>query len=392
MNSLRLNCLLILLFVVFMAFGYELSMRKILWADELNTQVLSVENKTWTQLLQGQAREGSNAPLYYLIQKAIISVAGYRLPFSWQTQNDGNIYDRYSQGLVRLSANICMSLSLVLIVRYFLLHVSFGAACLSLIGSLSSYMVWAYWAEARPYALWFLLTTIQLIAFVRFLQTSKRKYLTVLIVTHVLLAFTVILSVGQIVMVSFFVWLNQNKKIDKSLVFMCMPIAACCYYFYVLNYQNSFLIHHYRVFYPFGIIHHAFPLDQMVLLAVFGLIYATSHFIFKIKRDLTIFKIEKALINLTIAGFMFVFVLMAYYKHIEIPEQPYDILDNRYFIFLTPVAIVMLTHFTVGIFRLLRKHCDWRWSVQFIGLVTGFYIVRFLLLYQDIYKKAWFSY
>ena len=162
-----------IIFLGCLLLGSQLALRKTLWNDEIHTQLRTVEEKSWSQISKGQVLEGNNAPLYYLIQKSIESLAHFHLPFHWIGKQDGRIYHPYSQVLLRASANLCMSLSISFIVWYFWTYFSLGAALLALVSCLSSFMLLAYWAEARPYALWFLLTTLQMLVFLKAFKTKK---------------------------------------------------------------------------------------------------------------------------------------------------------------------------------------------------------------------------
>ena len=68
------------------------------------------------------------------------------------------VADYKGQIILRINANLLMSLSIVLIFYFFVRYYSWGAGIYSLLLSLSSFMVWAHWVEARPYVLWFFLT------------------------------------------------------------------------------------------------------------------------------------------------------------------------------------------------------------------------------------------
>src|SRR5437870_3872485 len=112
------------LFCVCLFLGRELSAAKPLWNDELYTQKYTIESSSWLCILEGKTVEGSNAPLYYLLQKGIESAMQYHLPFSWHDFSDGRINHLPSQALLRASSDIFISISVVLIVWYFWVNVS----------------------------------------------------------------------------------------------------------------------------------------------------------------------------------------------------------------------------------------------------------------------------
>jgi hypothetical protein len=246
-------------------------------------------------------------------------------------------------------------------------------------------MVWIYWAEARPYALWFFLSTVQLLLYLRFASTKKELYLNWLTVVHLLLALTVVISAGQVAIVTLLVWVSNDRKFTQQMLFMSLPIVLCVYFAWVA--LHSGMIHHYTVNVPFGLIHQAFALDRLLLLGLLGAIYTIT------SRWIKTFRISGELISYGVLSFLFAFALLGYFKYREFGNWPYkDYLDSRYFIFLVPVAIVAVTWFSVHLYKMIRQSFHWLWSVQLIVLISFFFVIRCLLLYQDLYKTALLAY
>src|SRR5947209_7897863 len=114
------------LLIICLCFGFLLSLRKTLWNDELYTQVYTIQKCSYAQILKGEFKEGINSPLYYFIQKIVLDLTHYRLPYEWRSIDDGRIYEPRSQWLLRLTNNIFISLAIVWIVRYSTIHFGWG--------------------------------------------------------------------------------------------------------------------------------------------------------------------------------------------------------------------------------------------------------------------------
>ncbi|MCK5216086.1 MAG: hypothetical protein KAR05_12130, partial [Candidatus Omnitrophica bacterium] len=159
--------------------GLFLADHKTLWNDETYSQLSSVENTSVSDVISGQVKEGNNSPLFYLLQKGVSAVFGYRTPALWRegtqfwtTNGPG---DKIILRIVPVSA---MTLSIAAVFYYFARFYSFWVGALSLFLSLSTTVFWQFWVEARHYSLWFLLTTMELLLFL-YLSTRKAAGLTV---------------------------------------------------------------------------------------------------------------------------------------------------------------------------------------------------------------------
>lgn len=219
------------LFVVLFAFGLLLAQLKPLWNDELYSQVYSVEKMSYAQILLGQVPEGNNSPLFYLLQKAVCDVAHFQLPFVWEKQ--WNIGQPQAQMILRLMPNFFMSLALAVIFYMIAVEYSWLAGGYAFVTALASSAVWVYWAEARPYALWFALTTLQILCFVRFIRHPKTRQLMrrFLIGIHFLLSITAVFGAVQVFIVSWLLFLFYEKKLTHYVLLLFLPLALGFYYF-----------------------------------------------------------------------------------------------------------------------------------------------------------------
>src|SRR3990167_1792216 len=138
MTKHKRNCIVLTAFlaIIFFFTGILLSQRKPLWNDELYTQKESVEKASYSEILSGQLAEGNNFPLFYLIQKAVCDVSGYRLGDQWHSE--WQLSEPRGQIILRIPSNICMSLSLAIIFYYFAGQFSFWAGIYALLVALSS--------------------------------------------------------------------------------------------------------------------------------------------------------------------------------------------------------------------------------------------------------------
>src|SRR3989338_7702020 len=119
--------------------GIFLSQRKSLWNDELYTQTISVERPSYRDIVEGHLGEGNNFPLFYLIQKAVCDLAGYRLGDKWH--NEWQLSEPRGQVTLRISSNFFMSLSLAALFYFFSNTFSIGVGIYALLVALSSSMV-----------------------------------------------------------------------------------------------------------------------------------------------------------------------------------------------------------------------------------------------------------
>ena len=161
-------------FFILLAGGFLLSQHKLLWRDEIFTQQSAIDTHSYLDLLTSKIPDGNKNPLFYIIQKAVCDISSFHLPVTYSKEQNF-IRDIPSQIILRIPSNIYMSLALALIFYFFARFVSVLAAFYALSVALVSPMVWMYWVEARPYSLWFLLTTIQLLLFCLHVSFSPPK-------------------------------------------------------------------------------------------------------------------------------------------------------------------------------------------------------------------------
>ncbi|VAX35000.1 hypothetical protein MNBD_UNCLBAC01-267 [hydrothermal vent metagenome] len=230
-NLIILRFISFLLFGIFLIIGVNLAKLKPLWNDEIYTQTSSVENLSYKKIIFGKIKEGNNSPFFYLIQKSICDIFRYSLPYEWK---GGEIDDQKAQILLRMSSNVFMALSVTIFFYFFSRYYSLGFGIYALLVALSSFMVWYYWVEARPYSLWVFLTTVQSLVFLRILKNSSYCLLSwhSLAVINILMAVTSFLSIIQIFIVSLVLWVFKEKRWKAYLWMTVFPLCLLFFYYF----------------------------------------------------------------------------------------------------------------------------------------------------------------
>ena len=391
-SRIFINCITVFIFLILFYLGVQLSLRKVLWTDELYTHTFNVEPLSYKEIIKGSVKEGCNSPLFYLTQKMFLSVVQYHFPFKWNA--DGNIYHQPSQMLLRTLPNICMSLSLSLIIRFFLVHYSWPAAILSLITSLSSYMVLAYWAEARPYALWFLLSVLQLLLFLRIVSSQKNKDWLYLASIHFLLSLTIFLSIVQVIIVSVLLYFRKdlNKTLSRFVLLAVGPLLIYGYYFWQASLNGG--LYHYKIVNPLLRLFEAFAFDHFLLLFVLGLIYFGCTHLLKFKtRNFSRSGINFLFYSAFLLFFSFVLFVVLKFQEISSGNVPGFELNSRYLLFLTPLEIMATVLGVVFVFRFLKENeVGGLWLGQFVCMISFFYVIHAIIVFKNIYSISLFAY
>lgn len=348
------------LFVLLLALGFWQAFHKPLWIDEHFGLISSVERLSYGDILLGRMREGNNSPLFFLIQKGICDVAGYEPPAPW-LNGDWDYQDVGSQILTRVNPVFFMSLSVALIFYYFSRTFGLWPGVYSLAVSLSSFMVWTHWAEARPYALWVFLTTVQSLIFLRIVGQSEnaRKAWLGLALVHFLLSLTIFISIVQIVVVSSLVWFLSERDWRKYVLILVVPMGvAVTYHLSALKLAFWFAEG------PWALIGASIPLDRLLIVVMFGVYFALAYFCPKsaLFTKLSIRSMgpqEKrtaggylGFVLLMLLGFLAVLMKL---KMGESPNHQGFQISNRYFIPMTPIGIFATTLFSIYLVKASSK-------------------------------------
>ena len=339
MNDKKFYVLMMSIFVFGFCFylGLNLAARKPLWNDELYTQLATVSVKSYPELLLGRSSEGNITPLFYVIQKAVCDVAHYQAPLAW-VKGQWRFQDYYSQILLRLAPIFFMALALALIFYYFARYYSFALGIYSLFISLSSFMVWSYWAEARPYALWFFLTSVQSIIFLLIVRAQGEQKLnwTMLQIVHFLLALSNVLSVIQISVVALLLWCNGHREWRRYVWLLVVPLSICFFYYtYSPKYKFWFKEG------PLQLIAASMPKDRLFIIFAFAAyVWKNKFFADRILREAVSYLFFTVLMVMGFLGVCLMFKLTNGTGH-----EGFQI-SNRYFIALAPIGIMAVTLFS----------------------------------------------
>ena len=342
-----------LLFLTCFKFGLLLAEHKPLWNDEIYTQIGNVANKSYIDMLLGNIEEGNNSPLFYILQKGLTELVRYQTPDLWNNQNN---YDRL---LLRLNPIFFISLSITGIFFYFFRFHSLWMGIYALFITASSFMLWTYWAEARPYGLWFALTTFQSLIFLQLsLKVKNEKNLMMmLMIVHFLLSLTVVFSLAQIAIVSFLLWVLGQRHWKTYLTLTIIPsLIALFYYFNAPKYKFWFDLS------PEQLIRDCFSRDRFYILFIF-MFFIPFYFLQHKYKKFILFKNNdfiKAMpyLGLTVLMLLAAFLLLFIFKWGENIDREGFPISSRYFIYLTPIGIISTTYLSMKVFKGLSAN---RW-------------------------------
>jgi len=379
--SKKINMILVgLLFVMCLGVGFRLASQKPLGNDELYTLVSSIHGQSYADILLGHIGEGNASPLFYLIQKGICDITRYEVPAEWLNGHWG-FEDARSQILMRINPVVFMSLSIAMIFYYFSRYYSLWAGLYSIAVALSSFMIWVFWAEARPYALWVFLTSAQSFIFMRMITLKEgfQKGWIILTIVHLLLSLTIVLSLVQIAIVSLLLWIMWERDWKKYIMLLIVPAVLCVtYYLCAPKYQFWFADG------PMALVSASIPKDRLLIIFVFAIYFCFVYLQPKVKY-LGKFPIkgmsaqEKrgggAYFWLTVLMVGSYFLLLLKLKlGIGLEKQGFQI-SNRYFIGLAPIGIMATTLFSIYLVK-----CSRHKIIQGIMVLSlaGLLIIRIL--------------
>ncbi len=348
--------------------------------DELYSQTSSIAHQTYASMFLAKIDEGNNTPLFYAVQKAFESAAHYQTPEEWYKgqwgfrHHDSNIF-------LRILPVLCMTAGVALIFYYFAMHWHFLLGVYALLVSLTSYMVWTYAFQARPYALWFLLTVVQIVLLLRILALKPKetkRYVLGLIAVHWLLSLTVIFSVIQHIAVCVVLWLWGRRQWKEYIALLLIPTGIALFY-----YAHSPKYHFWFAEGFDKLLGAALPVDRLGLIILALCVWALSQAAwFKRWFD----PIHKVQFNVLAAGLLFGTIIyagclavlykfkMGQYGYMEGFQ-----VSNRYFMALAPTGIFVTT-FAAYYLAVIPKGV----------LKKGAWILLAVLLLYRILRTSWF--
>jgi len=371
------------LLLLLIAIGIFLARNKPIWNDEIYSQTESIEQKTYADILLGKVAEGNNCPLFYILQKAITQVLQYDFPDGWEGR--WSIYHPESQMILRIIPIFFISLSIICIFYFFAKNTSFVWGMISLFISLSTYMVWLYWAEARPYPLWFFFSTIQYLRILHIVKNGKVEDndLKILMVVHIFMALTSVLSIAQIFIVCIFLWMMGERKKLNYLWIIGLPLVFCLYY-----YSRAPKYEFWFDFAPIRLITEALPLEQMVLIVGYAVVASLFYFFKKDWISINENKDQMVFVAFVMFILLEAFSLLGVLILKDCGGPQGFALSSRYFVFLSPLGIIAASFFSYEIFKLSKKNL---WIVTNVIIVlAGFIILRAIKTFIHLFDVGLF--
>lgn len=373
------------IFFLCLAVGFWMAGHKPVWNDEIYSQINSVERLSYRDIVLRKVGEGNGNPLFYLIQKGISDLFRYRFPGEWK--GEWHIQDLRSQMVMRVQPNLFMSLSIALLFWFFARRYSVGAGTYALVVTLSSFMLWAYWAEGRPYALWFFLTTAQSLLFLSLTEQDEKdsRRWTALTAVHLLLSLTVVFGVVQIWIFSAMLWLGKERRWRRYVWPTLVPTGIGLAYYLASPKFKFFFTNT-----PLQLVGASIPKDRLFLLSVYAVFLALDYLGRK-TRGAGIFRREApreggrylvaALLMLASA-----FGILWLLKTGETPDKAGFSISNRYFIYLAPAGIIMVVLASLDVVRAFRRNFPLRViGAVLLALLLAFRFYRTYLQVRGIF-------
>jgi len=360
-----------IVFVICLAGGLLLSRQKLLWGDELFTQEAVIDTNSYANILSSRFPEGNKNPLFYIIQKSVCDIFFFHLPPVFYLQERNRTRDITSQVIMRVPSNIYMSLALALIFYFFTRFFSIFAALYALGVALVCPMVWEYWVEARPYSLWFLLTTVQLLLLSYAIKNPGVKKAKTLFTTHVLLALTMPTSIIQISVATLMLGLKAKYN-KKQLALIWVLPAGIAFFYYLI--RLPFRIRTYM----FGT--NFFDVIMPEHLYVY-VIYALAAWVVPEKYK----RISCNIFFLPVFLLFLASVFLILYADLFNINSDHGFF-SRYLIYMVPADILM---FSLASFDLRQWSRQNFWVCMNVSIfLGGLVIMRGLMTYRDILAAA----
>ncbi len=347
--------------------------------DEFYSQVSSVQGMTWQKIWAGHVDEGNNAPLFYSLQKVYQDVIGYQTPEAWK-KGQWSYQHPPSMMVLRMLPLLCMAAGVALIFFYVTLRLGFIAGFYALLVSLSSFMVWSYACTARPYALWFFLSAMQMVLLFFWLEAKQKRQARLmlgLIITQTLLSLSVFLSIITNVATSIILWKHGARKIKDHLLLLVIPMLISIFYFWHAPKYAFFIKNGMMKLFGANL-----AIDRMALIVIAGiLIMAARSKTLKRWFHPVSTQHQKLFVNVITFGALILAGSAAIYMKLKTGQssngEGFEV-SNRYFMLITPIGI-MMTCFASYLMVVLAKHKVLKQGI--LIFITALLIFRVLKLW-----------
>ncbi len=373
MRGLPLNKILsVAVLLLCMAIGLWIAQRQPLWNDEFFSLVSSVHNPSYQDMFSGRIAEGNNTPLFYVVQKLFLGITAYKYPEPW-LQGNWSYVDTYSQTFLRLGPVLFVALSLALVFYFFAQKYSPWTGLLAVVVYFSSYMVWVHWAEFRPYGLVMFLSTVQFMCLDLVLKAKSNadSALWWLVVVHILLSLTSILTLGQILAASMVVWFWKHRDFKKYIFLTFLPLAIGLFY-----YSQAPKFQFYYDLSPEQLLRDNVSRQRFYVLMIFGVCALMGLFKDRLAalRRVHWQELAKPLpyFIFLVLTLIFTAVVMFVFGLKQTGHQGFPI-TSRYFIYLTPLGVFVAVWAAMALWRSFAVYPIVR---LVLGLVMVFWLVQ----------------
>ena len=384
MNKRPILFITFLLLCLLFSIGIWFAAHRFRVIDE-GSSLHSVRVSSYGDILLGKIKNQANSfPLFFLIFKPF----GQNLdPDLWEENTvDYNIR-------CRIVSVLCISLTMCLLFYYFACSYSLGCGFYSLIISLTKFTIWFFFALARPYPLWILLTAVQGILFFDLMkQGYTQKTWNSLTLTHMALAMTHPFTLFYIssLSVALAIFIQRDWK---KYIFMT-GVPALLWGFYMLQFTPAYRYGQFTFPQPVHEVIFANFAKERILIFV---VLLSTYFFLRYPREKEIssttrwqlVKESRGIIALVSMMLLATFIIVLILKVHPGDPHPDDVpsFALNYITFLTPVGIMTMTYgsyFLMRFFRntwirwilvlslsgviLLRGSIEWRHAVDIMTL------------------------
>ena len=366
----------IVVFSFFFSIGLLLARHKPLWNDELYGQQETVQKTSWPNIILGHSKEWNSFPLYTMFQKGFLQLFNYQLPITWN--GSGMLINPQAQLLIRILPDLFIASAMTSIVLFFGFRSGFIGGVMAVLICLSIPTVWMYWVEARPYSLWFALTTFQSLLFIDCNSKNERNPpLFPLMLVHLGLCLTAPLGIMQTVVCQGLWWCAGVRRIKFHMLAGLCPVFLGAYYLMAQQKMSMYLFASWQ-----EILFRNFPLHEMMAIGMYIVLLFLSFYTGSFRQYF--------LYGRVFLPFCLTFVIIAlaglYYTIMKAVPQSAPVVE-RHFIFLTPIGIIMMAAIFSDLWLLAARHWWWRLGLMiiFAAGVLGQFLTTFAIVYPGGY-------
>ncbi len=240
-HAIVIHALAAAIFLFGLASGFSVAVRKPLWNDEIYSQVANIDGLSMSAIWRGGVQEGNNAPLFYALQKGLCSLLHYSAGDLWHKQ------PFEARIILRILPVMFMALGLAISFWAFARMYSIAIGAVAFLAALSTYLVWGYIAEARPYAMVFFGSVLQAAVLLRALRSKDTaRGWGLVAAAHLFLAVTSPLSVIQVTSAGVALWGFGYRRLWPLLAMIALPLAVG------LGYHQLYREHYHFYFASYG--------------------------------------------------------------------------------------------------------------------------------------------